>query len=123
MAATQRRRCEARPTVSRPPAPPQAIGILRQVGEIARAAKRGGFSVWFSAGVDAYDDVNSRSYPTATNSSDGDVFSEADTLSDARTNCLISLLSSIDMGCEKEELSCGVVVEVFPLRPHSAPCR
>ena len=78
--------------------------------------------VWFSVGVDEYDTLQSSTYPAAvyTNRPNDDflplsIDSAASAPTDARTECLLGLISSIDAGCDAEptSLRCGLVVQEY----------
>lgn len=90
--------------------PPQT-----QVGSALNAAPNDrDFSMWFSVGVDAFNDPIRAPYiPVDTN----DDYMSNYGVTDARTQCLMQLVSSVEAACEAAEathpaLRCGLIVEV-----------
>ena len=89
-------------TVTQPTSPP---------GAPARAPPP--FSLWFAVGVDAYDSTSGGEYPTVQSSDRQEVESLL-TVTDARTECLLSLMDSIDAGAKDcIEGACAVVVHEY----------
>ena len=96
-------------------------GVVAQGGEW-RKAFGASPRLWFSVGVDNYDTYYGTTYPAVAGRDDANYTSPnavlqkslyADT--DARTECLLSLISSTDTGCASDDagLKCGLVVREF----------
>ena len=99
-----------------------ATGLAKEVtaqAETFRADFGGLPHIWFSVGVDAYDTRRSGEYPTvlekrkAPNQDSLQLGLHGD--DDARTQCLMTLIGSINTGCDNGDpsLKCGIVVQEY----------